>query len=413
MRVLVFEQWQGGHYFNYLECLVPRLAQVASEVVVAITDEAYRSALFSHQLAPLERLPNVRFDAQVPLPRRESAIAYRLTLGRHLVDAVERNEPDYVFLPSADEQSIPLPLLAWRLGTLRVPIEGIFHYKAYTAHQNARERVISAGERFLLKSRAFACLNFVNFLQYEDAVRRNFDLVRFARVAGDPVLQPPSIERKAARSALGLNQGGRLLAMIGALDRRKAVLETVAAFRGARLAADDRLLLAGKLDPRSADILQRDHADLIRAGRLIVLNRFLSDLELCNAYSAADVNCSIYQSFYGLSSLMLKSIAANVPVITGVHGWGGEIVKRFGVGHCVDPHDAQRYANLLPVALNASTSYVRSGAVDRLLQFHSVDNFVDGILKRYNRRAGIAERRAVLDWSWVMQGVLPESRPSN
>ena len=36
MRTLIFEQWQGGHYFNYLECLVPRLAAISDEVIVAI-----------------------------------------------------------------------------------------------------------------------------------------------------------------------------------------------------------------------------------------------------------------------------------------------------------------------------------------------------------------------------------------
>ena len=35
MRTLIFEQWQGGHYFNYLECLVPRVAAISGEVIVA------------------------------------------------------------------------------------------------------------------------------------------------------------------------------------------------------------------------------------------------------------------------------------------------------------------------------------------------------------------------------------------
>ena len=410
MRVLVFEQWQGGHYFNYLECLVPRLAQAADEVVVAITDSAYRSKLFAEQLGALQALPNVRFDAHVPLPRRAAPVAYRLTLGRHLVDAIKRNSPDYVFLPSADEQSIPLPLLAWTLGARRAPVEGVFHYKAYTAERSARERFTSAAERVLLKTGAFAQLNFANFLQCEEAMRRNLDLTRFARVAGDPVPQPPLLDRREARAALGLKEGGRLLAMIGALDDRKAVLQTLAAFRAARVAPDDRLLLAGKLYPHYADVLRRDYGDLIRTGRLIVFDRFLSDIELRRCYAAADVNCSVYIAFYGLSSLMLKSIAADVPVITGNQGWGSAIVNRFQVGHCVNPHDLQAYAALLPNALDRSVSYVRTSAVERLLRFHSVDNFADGLLERYRLHAGIAEARSALDWPWVMQGVDPERR---
>ena len=237
---------------------MPRLAQSANEVVVAITDSAYRSKRFAEQLGALQGLPNVRFDAHVPLPHRAAPVSYRLTLGGNLLDAIKRNSPDYVFLPSADEQSIPLPLLAWTLGARRAPIEGVFHYRAYTADRNARERFTSAAERALLKTGAFAQLNFVNFLQCEEAVRRNLDLARFARVAGDPVPQPPLLDRREARTALGLEEGGRLLAMIGGLDNRKAVLQTVAAFRAARVAPDDRLLLAGKLDPHYADVLERE-----------------------------------------------------------------------------------------------------------------------------------------------------------
>lgn len=410
MRVLVFEQWQGGHYFNYLECLVPRLAQIADEVVVAITDAAYCSTLFAQQLGPLEAYANVRFDARVPLPRPASPIAYRLALGGHVVEAIQRNSPDYVFLPSADEQSLPLPLLAWKLGKQRVPVEGVFHYKAYVAQNTLRERVTSAAERALLRTGVFTHVNFVNFLQYEDAVRRGLEVARFARVAGDPVPQPSPIARQMARAALGIANDGRLLAMIGALDERKAVLQTLTAFRAARLAPQDRLLLAGKLAPRYAQTIEHEHHDLVRVGRLIVLDRFLSDLELRQCYAAADLNCSVYTDFYGLSSLMLKSIAADVPVITGHGGWGSATVHRFQVGHCVDPQDTQAYARLLPRAIEQSASYVRTTAVDRLLRFHSVDNFADGILERCRRHAGTGPARPVLDWQWVMQGLEPQRR---
>lgn len=141
-----------------------------------------------------------------------------------------------------------------------------------------------------------------------------------------------------------------------------------------------------------------------------MFDRFLSDIELRRCYAAADVNCSVYIDFYGLSSLMLKSIAANVPVITGNHGWGGALVNRFQVGHCVNPHDPQAYAALLPDALDRSVLYVHTRAAERLLRFHSVDNFADGLLERYRRYAGIAEARPSLDWRWVMQEVDPERR---
>lgn len=410
MRVLVFEQWNGGHYFNYIECLVPRLAQIASEVVVAITEAASRTPLFAEQLAPLQALPNVRFDTSVPLPQWSSAAAYRLTLGRHVIDAVRRHRPDALFLPSADEQSLPFPLLARQAGRRSLHVEAVIHYRTYLARDTRREVVISAVERALLRTQAFAQINFVNFLQYEEAVARRLPIARIARVAGDPVPQPERLDRQAARTALGLGSGGRLLAMIGALDRRKAVLQTVEAFRRAALAPDDRLLLAGRLDPGYAAALQRDHADLIGAGRLVVFDRFLSELELRQCYAAADVNCSVYVDFLGLSSLMLKSVAADVPVVVGQRGWGAAIVKRFGLGHCADPYDADAFAATLTEALAARASYRRTEAIKRLLRFHTIDNFAGGMTERCAKLAGSVIVQPALDWAWVMEGVEPARR---
>ena len=90
MRALVFEQWQGGHYFNYLECLVPRLAQVCDEVVVAVTGLAAQSTRFTEQLGHLEALPNVRFDREVRVPDARTRVRFRAQLGRNVVDAISQ-----------------------------------------------------------------------------------------------------------------------------------------------------------------------------------------------------------------------------------------------------------------------------------------------------------------------------------
>ena len=110
MKTLLFEQWQGGHYFNYLECLIPTLAEFCEEVVVAVTERAASSELFARQLAPLARLGNVRFDTDVPFPQG-SGLAFRRQLGTNVLEAIARHRPDFVFLPSADEQLLALPLL--------------------------------------------------------------------------------------------------------------------------------------------------------------------------------------------------------------------------------------------------------------------------------------------------------------
>jgi len=413
MRALVFEQWQGGHYFNYLECLVPRLASFCDEVVVAITGSAAKSPRFAEQLAPLTALPNVRFDCETAVPKHRSRLRFRLALGTNLVDAVERNRPDCIVLPSADEQVLVLPLHAL-FGAARslrgVHVEAILHYKGYTARDSRTERAVSALQCQFLKTGVFNRLNFVNFLQYENAVERGLPWASLARAAGDPVPQPPRIDRTLARQVLGIETAGRFVGMIGDLDARKAVPETLAAFRAARLASDDRLLLAGKLAPDYSQLVRSAYQDLLRDGRLIVMDRFLSEEELRAGFAALDLHISVYRHFAGLSSLMLKSLAAGVPVLANDHGWGRAVVMRFQVGRTANPNDVDGYAATLRAALDESTAYQESSATRRLLDFHSVDNFTGGVIEPIARTAGKSLQVPILPWSWVIDALPPERR---
>ena len=59
MRVLVFEQFYSGHYFTYIEHLLPRLSDLVSEVVVAITRPAIKSEHFKVTLGKHRALRNV------------------------------------------------------------------------------------------------------------------------------------------------------------------------------------------------------------------------------------------------------------------------------------------------------------------------------------------------------------------
>ena len=413
MRTLVFEQWQGGHYFNYLECLVPRLAELSGEVIVAITDRAASSERFARQLGHLRNLPNVRFDRQVTVPDRKNRWMFRMKLGKNVVDAIQRNKPDCVFLPSADEQVLALPLQALAGAGRRIraiPVEAVIHYKSYTSCSNAAERMLSAVQSQLLRTKVFSRLNFVNFLQFEDAVARRLPWARMARAAGDPVPQGPRIERPHARRLLGLEEGGRYIGMIGDLDARKAVPQTLAAFRAARLSGTDRLLLAGKLTPNYAQLVHEEYFDLVRNGRLVVIDRFLTDEELAHAFAALDLHCSVYNDFTGLSSLMLKSVAAGVPVIVDDRGWARAVVRRFCIGRTADHRRPDEYATALREALEASAAYAETPAVARLLRFHSIENFTEGLVERVAAVAGRPPSLPVLSWSWVLESLAPELR---
>jgi glycosyltransferase involved in cell wall biosynthesis len=169
-------------------------------------------------------------------------------------------------------------------------------------------------------------------------------------------------------------------------------------------------LLAGPLTPEYAAAVRDEYADLVSDGRLVLMDRFLSVEELANSFAALDLHCSVYQSFSGLSSLMLKSVAAGVPVLVNdQRGWTRAIARRFGIGRAVDPQDVAGFGATLREALDASADYRETPAVQRLLQFHSIDNFTAGLTERASAFAGKAPVE-VIQWPWVLDALPAERR---
>ena len=411
MRVLVFEQWRGGHYFNYLTHLIPRLSELAGDVVVAMTERA--ASDFEPTLRARGAFQNVRFDTSVPeaapaLPARERS----KVLG-NLRDAVARHAPDYLLVPSADAQTLALGAL----GHLRIPVLPAHLTSEATFHQGYGPAI--AKPKHVLKELAYTLaysgctwtrLNFVSFLYYEHAVKRGAGFARRARLVPDPVPNAPRLSRLEARRLLGIPEEGRYVGLLGSLDVRKAVPELLAAFRAARLGATDRLLLAGRLDPDFRALIDRDYADLVRAERVVVLDRFLSDDELVQGYGALDLVSTVYRDFPGLASLLLKGLAAGRPVLAHDFGWSRAVIKRFDVGATCDIESTPRFADSLRSALDASEHYVESEAVKRLLAFHAESNFTETMLEGVRHAAGNRDDVQRKTWDWVLEALDPSRR---
>lgn len=414
MKVLVFEQWHGGHYDNYLECLLPSLAKMAEEVVVAVTPRFMASAQSPAKHAAIAGLGNVSFSASVPEVSPRLPLAERYRAARNLANAMREVRPDYTLLPSGDAQS-------WAVAAMQFvgrdmlkglgPLEATFHTgygpSLASAKQRGKELVYGRVYGHLQLAR----LNFVNFNYYEylksGARKPRSDVA----LVGDPVPALEPIGRQAACRLLGIDPNGRYLGLLGSLDRRKAIPELLAAFAQARLGTTDRLLLGGRLAPAFASLIKDRYADLLASGRLVVMDRFLSAEELRHGFEALDLVTPVYYDFPGLASLALKALAAGRPIVVNDLGWSRSLVLRFEVGRRVDTADAAAFARALESALDDAAHYRNSEAVARLLQFHSIDNFTRNMLEgvaKYRGGGGGARERC--EWAWVLEALPPKRR---
>jgi hypothetical protein len=410
MKVLVFEQWQGGHYFNYLEALVPRLLDLADEVVVTMTRRAIETDRFKTQLGAIAALPRVRFVGTVPIADPSLPARERLQLLRNLQGAVAETQPDYLMVPSADAQTLALGAVGL-LGVNMLPrgltSEATFHCGYGPAINNRKQAIKESVYRAAYAGSTWTHMNFVNFLYLEYAVQRRRSWIPRARLVADPVPETPRLSRSAARRLLGIPEDGRYLGLLGELDSRKAIPELLAAFRAASLGAKDRLLLGGRLDPQFRQLIDAQHGDLVMAGRLVLIDRFLSDEELLGGFGALDLVCATYRDFPGLASLMLKGLAAGRPLFAQDFGWSGALIKRFSLGTTVTTYDTPIFASGLRAALESSADYVETEAIRRLLNFHHPSNFIAGMTERLRVMTGRPALQPIKTWDWVLEALAP------
>ncbi len=413
MKVLVFEQWNGGHFDNYLECLLPRLAELADEVVVAVTPRFMSSPQSPARHPGISSLPNVLFAESVPEISPRLTLADRYRAARNLSDAIREVEPDYTLVPSADAQSFAIAASQFAgLDVLKGlgPVEATFHTGYGPSLSTPGQHLRELGYGWIYRQLRLTRMNFVNFNYYEYLTSQGRGCKSDVRLVGDPIPTLQPIGRELACRMLGIDPAGRYIGLLGSLDRRKAIPELLAAFRAARLSATDRLLLGGRLAPEFGALIRDRYADLVASGRLVVMDRFLSRDELHHGFEALHLVTPVYYSFPGLASLALKAVAAGRPILVHDLGWSRSLVRRFEVGQRVDIADGSAFARALEVGLEAAQGHRRSEAVSRLLEFHSVENFTENMLEGVALQLGVERERSRCSWSWVLEALPPERR---
>lgn len=410
MKVLVHEQHHIGHHYNYLRHLLPRLADLVEEVVVAITPEGQRSEEFQTFLAPLEG--RLSFAPILPEADARTPLRERWRLHRTLRHTVKQLKPDYVLAPTGDSYSTVMGL--YRLAGVgglpgRVPAEVGIHFGLGAAARTGGERLRDHVRAWGLLLAGWRRVHFVNLLYHEHVQAQGGTLATRSLLLPDPVAPNPRLSKVDSRLRLGIPEQGRYVGLAAMLDRRKAIGPFVAAFRAAAQPGD-RLLLAGQLHPAHLELLQREHSDLIRQERVVLVNRFLSLHEFQAALTALDVVCTPYPGFGHLSGTLLHGVAAGRPILANDFGWSRAMVRRFELGWTCDVLDHPAFVATLRTALAQAEQYREAEPIRRLLAFHAPSNFAESWLTGLRELRHAPPSAELRPWSWVEESLPPERR---
>jgi glycosyltransferase involved in cell wall biosynthesis len=408
MRVLIFEPDHEGHRLHYVRTMLPGLMEVSEHVTVALASEAPSSREFAVHLSELAG--RVEIDASMPRPAGGGMKTARAKL-RELKQSIARSRAEHVYFPYGDglAQLLGLPG-AWRWAIPRgVDVETLlFRGAAAYPQVSVKERLKSRASLAAASRPPWSSLFHLDPVVYEWSKRRGGPSADRLQLMADPVEPPSADDRGTVLRRLGLPDDGRYIGTAGVINRHKGIELFLRAFAAASLPESDRLLLAGLQAPEIRALLAGEFAPLVRAGRIVSLDRVLSIEDFADAIAAMDVVCVPYPHHIGSASIVIRAAAAGRPVLASGFGWSGSVVPRFGLGRITNVNDVQTFAESIARSLNEAGAFRLTESGERFVEFHTPANFralwTAGLRRRLNLPA-----QECRSWASVL-GAAPVNR---
>jgi glycosyltransferase involved in cell wall biosynthesis len=403
---LIYEPDVGGHRLQHIRHLSEALLAAGCHVTIALQSDGRSHAEYTVHLGGLESKVDVR---PVLDPRQGVTLAARHRRVAELLETLSAVRPDWCYVPYADgiTQAAALESMLRGSGPLRrVPIEGQIMRGKYGYPQRLLYERLSATANCWLTRRSPWLVTHVLDPFALRGLEPLADENAF-RLIPEPVEPMPKLDRRAAREMLHIPEGGRYISVVGGIMPRKGIDLLLAAFGEAKLAPDDRLLLVGKIDAAIRTFLESRYGALCRQGRIVAVDRYVTDDELHCGFLAADVVAVTHPRQLGSSGTLVRSAVANRPVLASDFGWVKWVTETFELGSTVNVSNTERYAHAIERALSHSNDFRITTAAERFCRYHTIANQKAHWLVEIERRRGIpldglAER---IDWSWVLEAV--------
>ena len=204
----------------------------------------------------------------------------------------------------------------------------------------------------------------------------------------------------------GIPTEGRYIGCSGAIAAMKGVIEMTEAFRIAipQINADDRLLLAGKFTPEIEKHIEQNCQDLVRSGRIVCLNRHLSEYEMDIVVNAFDIVCIAQHWRPGSSGILIRAARAKVPVLARDRYWSGRIVPMFNLGWTCRTWEVEPFAANMVSRLRDLETYQPGDSSARFVRFHSEENYQASFLRNIRQRMNLPVDPQLISWDWVLNG---------
>lgn len=358
---LIIEADLTGHHEVYLSNLVQGALQAGYELTVAVSDSKSNDAA-------LERLSGFFNDIQfikflMPSGCREFGGAAKdikrefsfWKFFKKVFEEINSVHPvDHVFLPFFDYALNAMaiagsPFLGARVSG--IVMRPTFHFKAMGVRAPYRklDEIKKYLFELLISNNNIADIYSIDDTLVEYAGRQRSASWKKVKILHDPASLSGNVTRQTARIAFNLKPDASVVLVYGAIDLRKGVANLLAAMSN-ELALNSTavVVVAGKFSDE-VRVLMRSSAvmRLIESGRVLPIDRRISDEEEQSLLSAADAVWVGYVGHYTMSGVVVKALMANRTLLAcrdGLIGWHSERVANAIV---FDPRDEKAVLSAL------------------------------------------------------------------
>jgi glycosyltransferase involved in cell wall biosynthesis len=332
-NVLIFDASFGGHHLKYVEILLNGFHEMGYEVYFASSVKTFQSLEYGLLLQKHEHIFNKIIIPVVSV----GGYAGMIERSFRLFMLLFRHKWDMVFLPYLDgllylfgPVGSIMQLLGWRLP----PTRGILlccdfiypenrHIKSQQLKEWLFKKIAKAGpleKIFLIDEFAY------EYLSKESKCPH-------VSLCPDPVEYMEPADKESVLSKLGIPPNAKVVGAFGLLSSGKGVDRLVQAFLERRPGVREYMLLMGKqtveLKSKLSGLLKGHSA----RNNVIIINRFVDDVELLSAISAVNVVAVTYPYQAASASFLIRAAAAGRPVLASNTGWIGNIMKKYRLGH--------------------------------------------------------------------------------
>lgn len=210
-----------------------------------------------------------------------------------------------------------------------------------------------------------------------------FRPINLFRFLSDPIDDTIRIneDKTILKSKFGFNNGCYLFIILGTIDKKKNVENTLMAIKELRLDKNVEVLIAGKIavsyKEEFANFIMKYKSINYQNVKVRFDDRFISTGEFHEYLFISDAILMIYRDFYSSSGIFAHAALYRKPVVTSNMGLMKILVEKYKIGQFANPNNIKDIANKINEAITTPSS---QQGFERYLIDNSVSSFCKQLL---------------------------------